>query len=245
MKFTYEAYADLIDLLRKTDYEIVTYDTFSNCGKCVIIRHDIDNSLNKAAEFARTEFELGVKSTYFLLLTSDLYNVFSLNGMKMIEKILTSGHEIGLHFDEVRYPEVKGNLDFIREMIGKEARLLESAVGVPITKVSMHRPSKNILDSDLEIPGITNTYSKRFFVDFKYVSDSRHIWREPVEDIIQSGLYERIQILMHPFWYSKVETDIKRTIKSFINAANLERYQVMADNISNLSEIMGMDEVCK
>lgn len=64
-----------------------------------------------------------------------------------------------MHFDEARYPEAKENLDFIRERIGREARLLEGAIGVPTTKVSMHRPSKNILDPALEIPGIMNTYN--------------------------------------------------------------------------------------
>lgn len=49
MEFTYEAYADLVDLLRKKDYEIVTYDTFSKYRKCAILRHDIDNSLSRVA----------------------------------------------------------------------------------------------------------------------------------------------------------------------------------------------------
>ncbi len=244
MEFTYCAYTELIRLLQETGYAVKGYDDYAGSGRCVILRHDVDNSLEKALDMARVEHQMdGIRSTYFLLLTGSFYNVFSLKGMKIIEEILSCGHEIGLHFDEVIYPELMGNAGAIREKISIEADILSKAVGRPITKVSMHRPSKSILESNLAIPGIINTYSEKFFKEFKYLSDSRRRWREPVEEIIREQSHKRLQILLHPFWYNEKEKDIRESISLFINKANLERYDELNENLSNLSEIMDRDEV--
>lgn len=244
MNFTYSAYVHLIKLLQEAGYVITNYDDYDRSARCVILRHDIDNSLEKAFDLARVEQQMGgVRSTYFIMLTSDFYNVFSLKSVKLLEGILSGGHEIGLHFDEVRYPESMGNAEAIKEKIFAEAEILSKAVGRAVTKVSMHRPSQSILESNFTIPGMINTYSEKFFKEFKYLSDSRRRWREPVEEIIREHRHERLQILLHPFWYHEKETDIRESISLFINRANLERYDELEGNLSNLSEIMSRDEV--
>ena len=245
MNFTYSAYVSFIELLHNMGYKILSYDNFQGENYCVILRHDVDNSLLSAYKLAQVERKLGVKSTYFLLLTSDFYNVFSLNGMRMIDGILSCGHEIGLHFDEARYPDSLGRIDAVKDRIMEEVGILSKAVGQQITKVSMHRPSKQIIKANLEIPGIVNTYSETFFLKFKYVSDSRHVWREPIEDIIRNRLYKRLQILVHPFWYNEEAADIKESVSKFINNANKERYQIMDENFTDLSEIMDKSEICQ
>lgn len=239
MNFTYTAYIEMIKLLENMKYNIASYDNYQRYDKCVILRHDIDYRIESAYKLGQIEYkDVGVKSTYFLLLTSDFYNVFSLSSMKMIDGILACGHEIGLHFDEYRYYDLADNRDAIKDKILHEADVLSKAVGTKITKVSMHRPSKVMLNSDMEIPGIINTYNTVFFRDFKYLSDSRRTWREPVEDIIRKSLYKRLQILVHPFWYYDKEINIQESVKRFIDNANVERYLAMDSNISNLSEIM-------
>lgn len=243
MQFTYDSYIGLIRLLQEMDYTIASYDNYKNYDKCVILRHDVDYRLRNACELAEFEQLEDVRSTFFLLLTSDFYNVFSLDSKRAIDRIMKCGHEIGLHFDEVRYPQKMGDTNFIRNKILEEADILSKAIGTSITKVSMHRPSRQIIDSDMQIPGMINTNSYTFFKDIKYVSDSRHIWREPVEDIIRSKQYNRIQIVVHPFWYDKDELDIKEAVCTFINSANAERYQIMNKNISDLSEIMETSQI--
>lgn len=163
--------------------------------------------------------------------------------MKVIEGILDCGCEIGLHFDEVRYPEAVGDVNIIRDKILEEVDIFSKIVGMPVTKFSIHRPSKEILGANLKIPGLINTYSDFFYNEFKYVSDSRHLWREPVEDIIGRKLYNRIQILTHPFWYNRDNISIKEMIKTFVNNANKERYQHMDENISDLHSIMSKEEL--
>lgn len=185
----------------------------------------------------------GVKSTYFVLLTSDFYNVFSGTSKKGLEKIRSLGHEIGLHFDEMQYENGNGDLDFICEKIQWEAKLLGEAAGCPVQTVSMHRPSKRTLDSDFLIPGLINSYGSIYLKEFKYLSDSRRRWREPVEEIIESEQYERLHILTHAFWYREEESTRKETVSCFVNGANWSRYQSYRENFTDLPSVMTPDEV--
>jgi len=110
----------------------------------------------------------------------------------------------------------------------------------------MHRPSKETLEANYTIPGMINSYGKEFFNDFKYLSDSRRIWREPVLDIIDSQAYERLHILTHAFWYKDQEESIDDTIRNFIFHANEDRYFQVADNIRDINSIMSEGELaCK
>lgn len=109
--------------------------------------------------------------------------------------------------------------------------------------MSMHRPSKNILDADLKIPGIINSYGQILFKEFKYLSDSRRRWREPVDEIIASKEYNRLHILTHAFWYNNEEIDIHDSVSGFVNNGNLERYQWMESNITDISSIMKKTEI--
>ena len=205
--------------------------------KCVIFRHDIDYDVNKALTLARLEREHEINSTYFVLVTSDFYNVFSRSSAEALRGIVACGHEIGLHFDEVRYPEAAGDIDSVRGKIRQEAKLLEEAVGTPVKCVSMHRPSPLILESDLEIPGMVNSYGKTFFKEFKYLSDSRRRWREPVDEIVASGQQRRLHILTHPFWYQEAPISLGETVKTFIEGANRDRYRIFSENFTNLEEV--------
>lgn len=242
MNFTYESYRNFIALLRDHKYEIASYKNWDLSNRCAILRHDIDNDIEMALKLAKVEKELGVKSTYFVLVTSDFYNVFSAKSERILGDILECGHDIGLHFDEVRYPEFL-TLEDIREKILEEAKLLSFAIGKPIETVSMHRPSKRILEADLKIPGMINSYGKTYFNNFKYVSDSRRRWREPVDEIVISGRYSRLHILTHAIWYNDVEMDIHGSICKFVNAGNMQRYRSEEENITNLQAIMAESEV--
>ena len=241
MHFSYRAYEELINSLQENGYIFCSYD--DEIGHAVIMRHDVDYSLDKTVRIAEIEHAGGVKSTFFIMLSCDFYNVFSLSGVRIFDKLLSLGHEIGLHFDEMRYKELSGKSKEITEKIILEAEILSKAIGKQVTKVSMHRPSKEIIEADLEIPGIINTYSSKYFKDYKYLSDSRRRWREPVLDIIRSKQYDRLQILAHPFWYNDEEMDLEESIKRFVNGAGCERYDSLNENFSNLGEIVTKNEV--
>lgn len=242
MHFTYEAYRDLLSLLRKQGYAFETYHTWQEIPRCVILRHDIDTCLSQAVKLAEVEAEEGVQSTWFVLLRTDFYNVFSRSGREALDRIRSLGHEIGLHFDEASYVPALTPEELPGRAV-KEAELLSALLETPITTVSMHRPSKATLEADYHIPGLVNSYGKTFFHDFKYLSDSRRRWREPVEEIIRSGEHDRLHILTHAFWYHETEENLSRTVGGFIRAATEERCRLMAENITDLSSILQESEV--
>ena len=181
---------------------------------------------------AELEAEEGVRSTWFVLLRTEFYNAFSRSGQEALRHIQSLGHEIGLHFDEASYVPALGPGEVVQSIV-KECGLLSAALGAEISAVSMHRPSKTTLEADYEIPGIVNSYGKTFFHEFKYLSDSRRRWREPVLDIVRSGEYDRLHILTHAFWYHEEEEDISQTVGSFIRSANRARYRQMEENITD------------
>lgn len=242
MKFTYQAYRQLLALLRKQGYAFQNYHDYKDSSRCVILRHDIDNSLSQAVCLAELEAEEGVQSTYFVLLRTDFYNPASKSVQKALRRILSLNHEIGLHFDETFYsPDL--TLETITQYLILECKIMSELLGSEVSSVSMHRPSKATLDADIQIPGIINSYGKTFFHDFKYLSDSRRRWREPVEEIIRSGEYDRLHILTHAFWYHEEEEDISQTVGAFVRSANRERYRQMAENITDIDSILNGEDV--
>lgn len=239
MEFTYDAYANLVSELREHKYQFASYHDYKCFEKCVIMRHDIDYSLEKAVKLAEFEKQLDMKSTYFILVSSPFYNVISADSLSQIKVIQNAGHEIGLHFDELNYTEDQyRKFGGVERAIRKELELLSSVLDSEIRSVSMHRPSKKTLEANYDFGDVVNSYGKEFFDGFKYVSDSRRRWREDVNEVIQSDKYPQLHILTHAFWYNTVERDIKESILAFIDEAKEERLVSLDQNITDLSEII-------
>ena len=186
-----------------------------------------------------------MKSTYFVLVNSDFYNIRSLQSRKSLLRIISLGHEIGLHFDETCYSDT--SMEAIRYNIIQESSFLSEIIESKVAVVSMHRPSKSILDANIEIPEIVNSYSNRFFMEFKYLSDSRMRWREPVEEIIASQTFDRLHILTHAFWYSQdnVIGNMHDVLLKYINNAMLERYNFLDDNFTDLQSVITIEELMR
>ena len=234
MKFTYKAYEILISLIRQNGYSFVGYG--SREKQFVIMRHDVDFDLEKAAEFSSFERQLDIKATYMILVSTNFYNVFSADGSRNLQKILENGHGIGLHFDESKY-QISNNSQR-EEYILNEINLLEQAAKQRITVISMHRPGKNILKEDFHIPGIENSYASEYFTRIKYISDSRHSWKEDVERIIQEKECDRLQILTHPFWYQEREQSARETIEQYMEKSQMRCYRWFETNITDMAELM-------
>lgn len=242
MEFTYKAYRDLLALLREHGYTFSSYHNYFDYDKSVILRHDIDMNIDKALRMAQIEAEMSVASTYFVLVTSNFYNVFSKENQDMLRELHEMGHEVGLHFDEAKY-DGRG-IDMVQAM-EQETELLTQCMGCPVRSISMHRPSKETLAADYVIKSgeIVNSYGTEFFHNHKYVSDSRRNWREDVLSIIRSGEYDRLHVLTHPFWYDEKEQTAKEALKSFCESRTGACYEWMQDNIRNLEEILVRSEL--
>ncbi|MBS7007122.1 hypothetical protein [Anaerostipes sp.] len=239
IEFTFQAYRNLLKFLQEKEYKFANYHNYAEFDKAVILRHDIDMDIEKALEISTLEYSLGISSTYYVLLSSDFYNVFSKKNELLLKQISSLGHDIGLHFDEEKYNDTSN----IIKNIENEIEILEKCINRKVNSVSMHRPSKITLDADYKIKNgeIVNSYGKEFFEGFKYVSDSRRNWRENIYEIINSEKYKKLHILTHPIWYGKEEIKMKECLGDFISRAGQERYEGLKKNILNLEKVMGMD----
>ena len=236
MNFTYKSYEEMLSLIKANNYQICNYENHQHSTRCVILRHDVDLSLEKALEFAELEYWNDVQSTYFILLSTGFYNIFDKKAHEIINWIRDMGHDIGLHFDEARYL-INSKEELILN-VKKEIFLMSNALEMEIKTVSMHRPSKLILDGDIEFDHVINSYSHVFFNEFKYLSDSGMHWREDVMQIINSNTYDRLHILTQPIWYGEREASMRERLLQFIGVQNEKTYDNMKDNISHLEEVL-------
>lgn len=234
MKFTYDAYGELLELFLRNGFVFSGYADAQMYPRSCILRHDIDLSIAKALQMAEYEASLNfkVRSTFFVLLRTDFYNPASRDSVKMLREIAAMGHEIGLHFDESAYDDI--DLNTCSQSVQGEADVLQGILGIPIRAVSMHMPSQCFLKSDLNFEGLINAYSKVFFKEFKYLSDSMRKWREDPVVAVESREYDRMHILTHPIWYDANEVSIQKILGNYMSYTSERRWHSLADDILDL-----------
>lgn len=181
----------------------------------VINRHDVDFSLDLAYKLSRYEVKYNIKATYYLLITSDLYNIFSKENRRLIEQMISDGFEIGLHFD----PTVYGNLDenLLLEKMNEEINLIEKIFKIKIVSYSMHNPS--LSGQYLENKRLINAYNSDIFSTDCYLSDSSFSFRgkEPLT-FLQGSKDKLIQFLTHPVHlFSGMQISYEKPMNIIIN----------------------------
>ena len=81
VEFTYDGYTRLLRQLQGKGYEFASFSQSRELARegkrFVLMRHDIDFDLEKAAEMARVEQREGVRATYFFMIRTEHYNLFS------------------------------------------------------------------------------------------------------------------------------------------------------------------------
>ena len=170
--------------------------TFSeiNRNNSFFIRHDIDFDLDKALVMANIENKIGVKSTFFIMVTCEYYNVLSVNSKKVINQIKSLGHEIGIHFD----PSICN--DYEKEFFD-EVSVLENIIGKKISSVSLHNPSAHGIYPLFE--NFNNSYFEPFYTEEFYISDSCFDFRgKDISSFVEKIKENSIQVLIHPIHFS-------------------------------------------
>lgn len=209
--YTYAFYEVLLETALRHGWSFVSFgavdraDAVPEAPEC-LLRHDCDNDLTAACRMSEIEAQYGVSSTYFIMLRSSLYNALSLPGKRLIEKILSNGHWLGLHFDEMPFAEEPALA--VSERVQTETEWLQQEFGVPVGAVSFHQPSRRILRD--EIPTKTvNTYDSRVFKQIRYLSDSNLRFNEqnnPLK-VFANPDERRLQLLIHPEWWTTETMD--------------------------------------
>jgi hypothetical protein len=210
--FSPSAYRALIGALRQRGYVTRSFAEVDPAAPHLILRHDVDFSLDAARTMAEQEAELGVRSTYFILLRTEFYNFLSHAGQTALSRIAACGHTIGLHFDAALYPQ-----GGIEEAIAKECGVLEQASNQPVTVVSFHRPTADRIGAADRLAGRINAYGPRFVKAMGYCSDSRGSWHHgpPLEHpAFLAGT--ALQLLTHPIWWQAPALEPAERLRSFL-----------------------------
>ena len=216
--FTYDSYRELIRGYLQAGYRFGAFRdalpaTALDGQPLVLMRHDIDFDLTKARTMAEVEYAEGIQATYFFLLRTGHYNLFSKAGSDEIDRILQRGHHLGLHFDCAAYSSAATDEE-LAAACRKEAGTLASWFNTEVEIVSYHRPNPQVLTGNPRISAPRpHAYMARFMKDMKYCSDSRGEWRYG-DPISQPEFQARkpMQILIHPLWWADTFSDASQTL---------------------------------
>lgn len=193
--YEYDWYETFLKRFRDAGYEFRTFDEPTDDGG-VFLRHDVDWFPAKAARMAKLEANLGISSTYFILITSPFYNALTPTNREHIREIASLGHRIGLHFDLTCYFEGIPDENRLADRIRTDTTVLETIVDDVDDVVAFHNPPEWVLSRRFE--DITSTYEPRFFDEISYTSDSLQRWCESPPFDAESSLPSTVQILTHP-----------------------------------------------
>ncbi len=233
--FSFDDYKEIIRIIKSTD-RYMDYHKALQSDKFILMRHDVEYSVERAYELAKVESSMDFTSTFFFQWTNNSYNVLSRKNKDLIKDMHERGHTIGLHF------ALNGMTDMeqIRKQIVKEIDILNSMFEFKIDTFSVHRPSKDVLRENIKLPGIINAYQDEFFtfaenvtentpVSVKYLSDANHIWRYGYPDEKNILENDKVQILTHPFAWCKKGYDNFDNYKSLIK----EKYIELVNSVDN------------
>jgi hypothetical protein len=214
--FSYKHYFETLNIAKKT-YEILPIGKYENCKKIdnfILLRHDIDFSLDAALELAKLESKNKIFSTYYILLHSNFYNALSETGKKFIKKISSLGHEIGLHYDT---NFLSSNQEEAKNQLEYELSILSSITNKKILTAVAHNPSLNS-NSKFQLPeNIIDPMSKKLLNDTLYISDSTQNWRNKCM-CAHINNKSKLQILTHPIWWSKESSNRIQNMNFVLNS---------------------------
>ena len=233
--FSFDDYKEIIRIIKSTGRQCGYADALHK-DKFIIMRHDVEYSVDRAYQLAKVEQSMDFISTYFFQWTNNSYNILSRRNMDMIKDMHERGQHIGLHF------ALNGMTDMqqIRKRIKMEMEILSEMFGFEITEFSVHRPSKDVLRENIKLDGILNAYQDDFFtfadqitedteLKVKYMSDANHIWRYGYPDEANITGYDKVQILTHPFAWCKKGYDNFDNYKSLLQ----EKYIELVESVDN------------
>ena len=211
VNFTYGWYRSLLRRLSSTGYEFRSFADPLGDGD-VVLRHDVDLSLDAAVAMARIEADMGVESTYCVLLSSPLYNPFEGEQRTNIREIASLGHDVGIHFSTHQYwakddPPTDAAL---RDRVAAERSAFDAVIDADAAPaVSFHIPPDWVLDRGFD--GFRSAYEPALFSEIGYVADSGQRWREDPPRIAE--LPDALQVLTHPGLWGDEDASFERRIE--------------------------------
>ena len=209
--FDLDHYGELLDAARAGGYRFAFFDRDPQEGD-LLLRHDVDLSLDAALRLAELEAEAGATSTYFLMSESAFYNLASHEGRAAVERLRELGHRIGLHAVWPR-AELDDRFD-------------------PV--VAWHNPDSGYMTDSID--GGVNVMEPRFFSPETYRSDSNQHWRSGCpHGELGAGAFPWLQLLTHPEIWAYPGATMRETMLAMLDAERGRRLQQLAEDRIDLS----------
>ena len=195
--------AELLDAARAAGYRFGFFEGEPRDGD-VLLRHDVDLSLDGALRLAEVEAEAGAPATYFLMTRSVFYNLASEEGERSIARLRELGHRVGLH-------AVHPHLDFDERFD-------------PV--LAWHNPDPDYMREP--VAGAINVMQTPWFDPAAY----QH-WRSGCpHDDLRAGSFAWLQLLTHPEIWVYPGTRMGETMRAMLEEEKERRLdQLAADRI--------------
>jgi len=215
IEFTHRWYRRFLHELRANGYRFKPFSADIGYGD-IVLRHDVDLSVDAAVTMARIEANLGIESTYCVLLTSPLYNPQEATHRAALQEIESLGHDVALHFSTHQYwpADEPPSTAEIERRVREEQSILETVVS-PSETVSFHCPPSWVLNREFD--SFRNTYAPEFLDEIGYVADSSQRWREEPPAI--ETFPETAQVLTHPGLWDRTDGSFADRIAAATDAA--------------------------
>jgi hypothetical protein len=205
--FTFHHYRDMILLAKKKGYAFSTFRDHTdknNEKRLILLRHDVDFNLRNALTFAELESKSGIVSTFFIRVHAP-FNVFSYDNYPILKKIISLGHEIGLHYEPDFFTLLNEGDDV--QTFNRERSVLENIINEKISGISLHepnrglwtRPKERLLLKKLKLE--YSAYQPKFVKELKYISDSGGKWKEGCFCEFIKKDVPKLCVLTHPVWW--------------------------------------------
>jgi hypothetical protein len=203
-------------LVRALDlgYRVVSFAHFEppSDRPVLLLRHDLDRPLVGIETIAEMEADLGVKASYFVQTACEFYNLLSEENRRLLRRLTTLGHEIGLHYEARRYVGSGGERTLLSDL-----RLLEDLCGHKIRSASQHIPTDGE-SIDIARYVANDAYAPRFTqAPMTYISDSLMAWREATpHDLLDCRA--SFQFLSHPDTWTGSYEDMGAALDAMMRA---------------------------
>lgn len=214
--FTYDFLRELLAIARDDHRVRLLADGVDAPG--LVVRHDIDLSLERAVAVGRVEREVGVRATFLVMVDSPLYDLDDPSSRAALAELRELGHDVGLHMDLGPRGEVAGlRLGDVTPEVSACRDRLEAVLGEPVRSISFHRPADPLvaaLHPVADVCGMVNAYAAPLMRC--YLADSAGSWRHgDPRPVLRRPPCETVQLLVHPFWWGEEHLGAADRLEAF------------------------------
>ena len=206
--FTPERYDALVRAALDAGYRFARFGDAQPADGDLLLRHDVDLSLDAAVAMAEIETGLGASSTYFVMTQSPFYNLDSAVGRDAVERLRALGHRVAYHGV---WPNAAVDRRFGFDPL-----------------LAWHNPDPGYMTRP--VAGADNAMDPRFTGEgfANYRSDSNMRWRHgDVLPDLRRRRFAWLQLLIHPeLWMFPGET-LRDKLLAMLDADRTARLEIM------------------